>query len=321
MNVRISAVICTRDRPQLLRNAIQSLVDQTLNETLYEIRVIDNGSGEAPRHAAIAGFETVRNLRVVVEPVEGLSRARNTGWQSAAGEYVAYLDDDATAEPQWLEVLLQRLEGGQVDGIGGPVQLIWERDPADWLPRKYWRSLGYIDLGPSAKPLRFPDYPYGCNMGFRKAALEAVGGFPASLGRVGPRMLSNEEKAVFWMFEQKHLAVWYEPRAMVSHFVPASRMTPASMIRSWRGQATSDAILQAQVQKRRTGYLAYRLLKSIAGMLTIDAANAVIARPPIRRLEARLFHAYRRAYIHQLFRIICRSMNPMSVSPESDPPA
>ena len=123
MSVRVSVIVCTVNRPELLRKAIRSLVDQTLDATHYEILVVDNGSANGTRRVPFEEFDTVRNLHHISESVQGLSRARNAGWRSAAGEYVAYLDDDATADARWIETLLHRFERGPADGIGGPIDL------------------------------------------------------------------------------------------------------------------------------------------------------------------------------------------------------
>ena len=96
MNVQISAVVCTHNRAAYLRKALQSLVDQTMAQELYEIIVVDNASTDGTKQV-VSEYSGASNLRCLYEPVIGLSRARNTGWGNARGEYVAYLDDDAVA--------------------------------------------------------------------------------------------------------------------------------------------------------------------------------------------------------------------------------
>lgn len=87
--------ICTHNGAKVLQNAIQSLVQQTLSKKDYEILVVDN------TREIVKQFETGENLRYIFEPNLGLSNARNTGWQNAGGEFVAYLDDDAIACTEW----------------------------------------------------------------------------------------------------------------------------------------------------------------------------------------------------------------------------
>ncbi|MEE8471432.1 MAG: glycosyltransferase family A protein [Dehalococcoidia bacterium] len=98
MSIRVSAIICTHNRSDYLRQAIQSLADQTLPTEQYEVIVVDNGSTDNTR-AVVEGFDHIANLRYVYEPILGLSQARNTGWQNARGEYIAFMDDDAIGYP------------------------------------------------------------------------------------------------------------------------------------------------------------------------------------------------------------------------------
>ena len=103
--VRISAVVCTLNRATYLARAVESLVNQTYPKEYYEIIVVDNGSTDNTREV-VEQFSQCAIIRYIYEPVKGLSQARNTGWQAAAGKYVAYLDDDAIARPRWLEKML-----------------------------------------------------------------------------------------------------------------------------------------------------------------------------------------------------------------------
>src|SRR5690349_21431211 len=128
MTIRISAIIPTYNRADYLGNAIQSLIEQTLPIEQYEILVIDNCSTDRTRQIVCEDFAHVPNLRYIYEPVLGLSQARNTGWQQARGDYVAYLDDDAIASSQWLEKILFTFRTvTPIPGcVGGKVEPIWE---------------------------------------------------------------------------------------------------------------------------------------------------------------------------------------------------
>ena len=103
MNIKISAIICTFNREQYLHKAIQSLVEQTLEGELYEIIVVDNCSTDRTKQVVTEKFAHISNLRYLYELILGISQARNTGWQNARGEYIAYLDDNAIASPVPLE--------------------------------------------------------------------------------------------------------------------------------------------------------------------------------------------------------------------------
>ena len=113
--MKISAAICTRDRSALLEKAIQSLIDQTLTDEDYEILVVDNASTDNTRQVACQGFPHAKNSRYTHNPEIGVARSRNKAWQSAKGNYIAFLDDDAVAAPDWLERIVDVFEKGPED--------------------------------------------------------------------------------------------------------------------------------------------------------------------------------------------------------------
>jgi len=101
--IEISAIVCTRNRADILRHAIDSLVAQTLPPDEFEILIIDNGSTDDTRSLTERYAERHRNVSYVAEPRLGLSNARNTGLGAARADVVAFIDDDATAGKTWLE--------------------------------------------------------------------------------------------------------------------------------------------------------------------------------------------------------------------------
>src|SRR6476620_7050027 len=109
---QISAIICTHNRAAYLGAAIDSLLIQDFPDN-FEVVVVDNASSDyaSPESSASRTREVVearlgdRRLKYVWEPEIGLSVARNTGAKEAGSEILAYLDDDAVAEPNWLRVL------------------------------------------------------------------------------------------------------------------------------------------------------------------------------------------------------------------------
>src|SRR5438309_70244 len=102
-DTQISAIICTHNRDVYLGAAIDSLLEQDFTAD-FEVVVVDNGSGDRTREVVEQRAADPR-LKYIFEPTIGLSVARNTGARVASSEILAYLDDDAVASPQWLQVL------------------------------------------------------------------------------------------------------------------------------------------------------------------------------------------------------------------------
>ena len=243
MSIQISAIICTFNREQYLHKAIQSLVEQTLETELYEIIVVDNHSTDNTKKIVTEEFAHIPNLRYIYEPVLGLSQARNTGWQNAKGEYIAYLDDDAIASPTWLENIIQVFESiiPTPGGVGGKIEPIWEAERPSWLPDRLLPWLTILDW--SENPIFLTDYRYiaGANMAFPRFLIEKVGGFQVDLGRKGKKLLSNEELLLRTQIQSHGYKIYYDPKIAVKHHVPASRLTQAWFIKRNFWQGVSEA--------------------------------------------------------------------------------
>lgn len=298
MTPAISVIVCTRNQVDYLRKALASLKEQTLPRTEYEVIVVDNGSTD-PTKRAVASFPGLENLRYLQEPVPGLSRARNMGWQQARGRYVAYLDDDAVASPWWLERIRHRFETIQPrpTGVGGPILPIWEAEKPPWLRDELEPYLGIVDWPVSPMALdedRF--YLAGSNVCYERAVLEESGGFPTGLGRKGPLLLSNEELWLQRYLLSRRKALWYDPEILVHHHIKAERLTPAWFLDRFFWQGVSDALLEDRlagkgVPKRFRPRRMWRGLSGTAGdsvrfLAALLAGNGEIV--PRCRLQERL---------------------------------
>jgi glycosyltransferase involved in cell wall biosynthesis len=105
-SVPITATVCTYNRSRYLALALAGLQRQSLPATQFEILIVDNCSTDDTRRVVDEFRQRLPNLRYAYEPRPGLSYARNTAMDEARGRYLAYLDDDAIPEPQWLQALL-----------------------------------------------------------------------------------------------------------------------------------------------------------------------------------------------------------------------
>jgi glycosyltransferase involved in cell wall biosynthesis len=262
--IKISAIICTFKRPDYLRHALRSLCEQSLPCEQYEIIVVDNAVQEEARQV-VKEFEGGRvNLRYVPENKVGLSRARNTGLNVAAGRYVAYIDDDARADKHWLEALLTAFENTSPAAIGGRVWLDWHGEKPSWVPERHLPLFTYVDHGDDAHALATDEYLVGANIAFEKDALCAVGGFDPNLGRQGEVLLSGEEAAIVAQLQESKRVVYYEPAAVVWHSVDQSRRRPTWLLRRlfWDGASQPLIDVPAPERSRRaTSLNAYRDLR------------------------------------------------------------
>ncbi|NIM15261.1 MAG: glycosyltransferase [Candidatus Aminicenantes bacterium] len=270
MSIIISAVICTHNREKFIREAVTSLLEQTLNKDLYEIIVVDNRSTDDTARIIKEMESRETNIRYVFEENLGLSYARNTGWQNSKGKYVAYLDDDAAASSGWLSGIVKYFEkaGEEIAVAGGKVEPIYEVPPPKWLTSRLKSTLAVIDWSESPLVLSKGQWLAGVNMAYRKKVLEKFSGFQTELGLKGRNLMSMSE-----IFMEDRLAangykVYYDPKILVKHYIPRSRLTKKWFIRRYYWQGISEARYQLMTALAGAAYLT-RLKRALSYSRTL----------------------------------------------------
>lgn len=233
---QISAIICTHNRDSYLGPAIDSLLTQDFPGH-FEVIVVDNASTDHTRDVVEARLSNP-HLRYSYEPVTGLSVARNTGANLAQSPLLAYLDDDAVADPHWLAELWKAYQAEEKLAVaGGKVTLIWPPDfsAPPWLSDGLAGNLGAYDLGDQVISINNPSLtPRGVNYSIRRSFWQAIGGFNVNLGRVGKNLLSNEELHTTELALKQGWQVAYLPHALVAHHVAPERLKPSWFLaRGW----------------------------------------------------------------------------------------
>lgn len=229
----IAAIICTHNRDRYLQAAIESLLRQAL--PAFEILVIDNASTDGTA-ALVQPYAAEGRVRYLYEAELGLSVARNRGAQETQADILAYLDDDAIADDHWLPELLQAYgHNPRLAVAGGKVTLIWPHQPPPWISDSLTGALGAFDLGSEPVAIRDPRLtPRGVNYSVRRDFLQGVGGFDPHLGRIGKKLLSNEELYVTELALKQGWDVTYIPTALVGHQVSPERINRRWFLeRSW----------------------------------------------------------------------------------------
>jgi GT2 family glycosyltransferase len=211
--VEPSVVICayTEDRWDDTLLAVDSVRGQ-ISPAHEIILVIDHNPALFRRaQAAIPGITIVENNQA-----RGLGGARNTGIATARGDIVVFLDDDAEAEPDWLQELLAGYETDDVASVGGASIAGWRKGRPGWFPPEFDWVVGcaYVGLPTVTAPVR---NPFGSNMSFRRTALEDLGGFQLGYG------CDETELCIRLHRRWPSSKVMYRPQARVLHKVPANR--------------------------------------------------------------------------------------------------
>ena len=272
----VSVVICTWTGARWLElcAAVESVGRQS-HAPLETIVVVDHDP-------ALLARARVEFPDVVVAPnveTRGLSGARNSGLALARGEVVAFIDDDAVADPDWLRLLALEFEDEHVLGVGGSIVPVWEKRPG-WFPAEFGWVVGcsYRGLPRERAPVR---NLIGASMCFRRELFTELGGFRSGIGRVGTRPVGCEETEFCLRAERAHPGgcFVYQPLALVHHRVPARRARWRYFIARCYGEGLSKALI-VQAAGARRGLAAER--SYAASALTSGFCSAVLAALTLR---------------------------------------
>ncbi|HKN88326.1 MAG TPA: glycosyltransferase [Nitrospiraceae bacterium] len=160
----VSVVVPTYRRPELLNRCLTALFMQTMEASRYEIIVVDDGPTDETREVVLSwSRRSGPRLRYLAnEKRHGPAAARNRGWQAAAGDIIAFTDDDCIPAADWLAVAFGSMEDPTVDGVSGRIIV-----PVPSVPTDYEQTVAGLEHGPFAT----------ANCLYRRRALSVVGGF------------------------------------------------------------------------------------------------------------------------------------------------
>lgn len=225
-----SVVICvyTEERREDIRAAVDSVRRQSL-PALETLLVVDHNPALLERLVQEYEGDAARGeVRVLANAgPRGLSAGRNTGIAVARGEFVAFLDDDAVAEPDWLRRFDEAYaDDPRVLAVGGRTLPAWASGgrPA-WFPEEFDWVVGCTYRGLPEGLVRVRNV-LGGNASFRRTAFDTAGGFATGIGRDGDRRpLGCEETELCIRLTDAvpDAVLLIDDRAVIHHRVPASR--------------------------------------------------------------------------------------------------
>ncbi len=174
---QVSIVVNTLDRADALDELLEACTQLTYPN--FEVVVV---YGPCKDHTASVAEKWSDRIKVRQCSAANLSESRNIGIRSAAGEIVAFIDDDGVPEPTWLDELVNPYKDALVGAVGG---LVYNHTGAKFQTRVLLSDrLGNTEFSDRVPPGDFcflGSARYfsmvGCNSSFRKSALEKVGGF------------------------------------------------------------------------------------------------------------------------------------------------
>jgi O-antigen biosynthesis protein len=209
-----TVVICTRDRPAELERCLRAV--RQIEYPRFDVLVIDNAPIKAPAREAAERWDA----RYVVEPVRGVSRARNRGALESSSELVVYIDDDEAPERLWLAALIREFREPRIVAVTGRILPFVEQP----------NSIRFLDSGTdrhvldTSVPEWFEITAFGGlaktgNMAIRSSVFRDWPGFDVRLGR-GTPLLAAEDNHAFLSLVDRGFSVVYTPEAVVRHSDP-----------------------------------------------------------------------------------------------------
>jgi GT2 family glycosyltransferase len=220
---RVSVVVCTYNGGRTIAETLAALA--RLDYPDYEVIVVDDGSTDGGAGCALDhGFQLVRSENA------GLSNARNLGLAHADGELVAYVDDDAYPEPDWLTHLALAFARSDHVAIGGP-NIPPDGDGA------VAECVAHAPGGPAHVLLSDVEAEHipGCNMAFRRSALVAVGGFDPEF------RIAGDDVDLCWRLQERGWKLGFSPAAVVWHH---RRNSVRAYLRQQRNYGRAEALLE-----------------------------------------------------------------------------
>jgi len=230
---RVSVVVCSYNGGRTLDQCLRSLA--VLDYPNSEVIVVDDGSTDDTR----AIMSRYPNVRAIHQPNRGLGAARNVGLRAATGAIIAYTDSDCFADPHWLTHLVYSFLSSDAAAVGGP----------NLTPDDGWLA-GCVAAAPGQpthvlESDQVAEHIPGCNMAFRREALEAINGFDSQYRKAG------DDVDVCWRLQQAGYWITFAPGAFVWHH---RRHCPRAYFRQQAGYGEAEALLRFKHPDRFNGW-------------------------------------------------------------------
>ena len=219
----VSVVICTyaMERYDVFAECVESVLGQT-HEPLEVVIVVDGNEVVFERvESDFCAFTADDGSPALTlhcnDANRGISYSRTKGAKLATGEVVAFIDDDATAEPDWIEQLVDVYEETDAIAVGGHVAPDWVTEKPAFFPEEFYWLVGCDErgFGEHMEELR---NTYGSNISFRREVFLSVGGYDVNTGRKGDRHVQAHEAPVcIRMANEYGQGVIYNTDAVVHH--------------------------------------------------------------------------------------------------------
>ncbi|MGB8907592.1 MAG: glycosyltransferase [Candidatus Cybelea sp.] len=234
--MRATIQLCTYNRAPVLARVLEACFDQSVEESAYEVVLVDDGSSDAtPSVIAEARGRAPCSFVVVTQANAGLARARNAGIARASGERIIFIDDDVLPLPNFIEAHLRTGERHPNAIVrGGAIEV----DDLDDLPPPIWSIKNYSG-----------NYFWTTNVSVPLGTIRAIGGFDESFSEYG-----WEDIDVGLRLRASGVRAFFDPNALVYHFKPRPR---TASVEKMIAQASAQARTAVRLVRRHPNWRAH----------------------------------------------------------------
>ena len=244
--LKISVVICTYNRCVYIKDAMESLYNQTLPNDQYEVIIVNNNSTDNTEQVCqtFLTTHTLGHYLYMNELKQGASFARNTGAAHAGSPLLCFMDDDAIADKDYLEKIVNFFERyPDAGGLGGRIIPRYIPREPKWMSHYVSSLVGHFHYSDSISIFSANKYPLESNMIIRKADFDTIHGFnPALPGVVGTLRIGGEGKDFFFRLKELGRTIYYDPSIRVQHVVEVPKLTSEYMYRVASGIGRGERV-------------------------------------------------------------------------------
>ena len=184
MNPKLTVIICTYNRGHLLSETLPTIFQQNVSRNLYNVLIVNNNSTDNTNDIISSFIKINDNASTIYEPQQGLSYARNTGYQKATTSWIIYLDDDAKAPNTFIKTAIDITNINKYDCFGGVYYPWYKYGKPAWFKDIYAST---ADFDKQVDGHKLQDASGGI-MAIKRSILVELSGFPTDIGMKGNTM-------------------------------------------------------------------------------------------------------------------------------------
>lgn len=236
---------------------LDSVAKQDADKTIWECVVVNNNSTDdtAERVEKFAEEHTDINIRLVDEPQQGLSYARNRGIVESKGKFLAFIDDDETINEGFVSAYIDLFRNHGAFVGSGALKVCYDNARPKWMSYYTEKMIANpLDLGGEIITITRSITPTGGNMAFNREVFNLYGNFDTTLGRKGEELFGGEENDLFDRIRDLGERVFYTPYAIAYHHIAEHKLTPEYFDKLAYGVGVSKRL---RAEKRGTEHELY----------------------------------------------------------------